>query len=525
MVVPQDLPSMDTYPPASGLETASARALRIPELLSMILANVQYLYTHSNDKSILACLQVNSLWLQEGARCLWWYCGGPRSDYYLPQPSIQQLLSAPSDRQALYAASIRHLYVNIERIQVKSGDGYQTLVRWHGYNLDPLCFPRLEKLSVHLIPHVNPDGHTDFESLIDPWRIKLLKLQYSAKIDFLPVSTDMFCPVSYRCVGLHRAIVKVQNGNPTVWSQRAIQDQLQDDLYRLTHRCPTSILSKDTFSRLYLQSTLKSLDIFGISNEMMKEFGIDHPRDDGFLSQLLELKTVISDTNLKQLRLHLPRLKILSVRPSWRSTRTCSVIAEANLKHLMRLRLDLAPEESVSGRDDLLRIATNSPNLHTVCIKGAFREETGDSDCFQPPISPSIQHLDDNTMLKIARRMPHLEWIELEFLESKLMESTLITMGRYCPWLRVCVLPMYINSTQLVETAELGIWPILRVLIATDFKKVFNMDLPRRSHYEKWVQKLSHLMPALQLLILGDKYVQTDEFLRARAQDDGELIS
>jgi len=431
------------------MESATSRALCLPEIVSTILSYVHDDFIERGDHTIFACTLVASLWEIEANRSIWMSCGS--SSGYSKLPYVRHLVAMPSDRRQKYADYIKFL-----DISTADTTGTDTGNRWEGRFhtiLSPLSFPRLEQLELHSPKHDDTlkDDSLPLLQYLHSHLKTITIWTYQESLD-LVATEEFLTQVARVCKGLKQLFVRSfppdNSVSPEVFA-RLLQGIQSLTWLDWTHGMRGSMcgiapsMSSDALRFLAYNPSLECLSLQVLQDSWIRDLRPETLPPHSIFQSLLTLHCELSTEGLEQLLPFWSGLRQLEITAQAGSIHAFSVIANASFERLNHLGVNPCLGTTILATD-LLSLANKAPQLEDIAIPMFY-----DDDDATLPVCPD---LDDAVLDRISASLPSLQNFHLLFDNpTGLTEKSLSSLGRNCPSLQYCSLSAAFDWKKLAE--------------------------------------------------------------------------
>jgi len=453
-----------------GPESATSRALCLPEIVSAIVLRIYDDYLLDDDRTILACTLVASLWATEANRHLWKFCGNGLTESK-DRPYVRHLAAIAPERRQKYANYIRILEICNERA-ADTDDGHGSAPDtdegvgnakdiderdlWEGqfhHQLAQLSFPRLEELELHGPRNDNTSRHDrpPLAQYLQPNLKKISLVIFQEPMNLL-ASDESLAEMTTRCAGLNNLSVWSYPAVNSV-SPRAFTSFLQATVSLVDLKWGTGLdasraerctsMSSEALTCLAHRPSLEHLDVQYIQDSWIKDLHIETLSPQSLFTALRSLECAISADGLQILLPLLPDLWRLRVAADPGSIHAFSVIANAGLTKIKDVGFEPCPGATVCAAD-LLTLVKNAPDLEELVIPV---QRVG-----LDPTLPVFPDLDDVVVEELATFLSKI--VRFTLLTSdptSLTEKSLIALCTHCPALGTCELSATVNWTKLIR--------------------------------------------------------------------------
>ena len=455
-----------TYEPSTmrmtfveGQESATSRALCLPEIIAEILSGVWAMFRDNRDYTIFACALVNSLWEVEANRHIWFLVGLAKHT----KPGIRDLMKIDADRQQKYADYISALEINTECSKEPWEGPYDS-------QFMRLAFPRLEQLNMAGPEGYVPPGQTitDLWSVVNRFlgpRLKRLCIKGYRKSTREIFSDDFFHEIRIRSKGLNSLSIDSRGGLIPYSEIFALAIQEMSSLTELSldPDFHLDLRYSDLFKSIAAHQGLKHLHIKTVYTPWASE--LTHAASSSTLfSNLSSFKSSISADALELLLPHLGGVQELELEGAEGSERVLYIISQAKLPRLVALYFN-PPTSSTVAALDILNIARSFKTLTELNIQTEMRPLWGIQN------DPKCPDMDDEVLRHVIKHLPNLEQISLVLVSpTVLTHRSLWSLARYCRNLRACKLMAAVSYSSLLQDTEtntttLSQWPNLEGLV------------------------------------------------------------
>ncbi|KAF2147992.1 hypothetical protein K461DRAFT_298099 [Myriangium duriaei CBS 260.36] len=480
-------------------QSATRTAISLPEILSAVLRNLYEDFKMGGDISIVACTRVASSWEFEANRYLWERCSMLRRPY---NPEIRDLVKIEARRQQKYANYIRLLSFS-SREDCWEGSCHVQIAHLSFLRLERLFLKGPGCLEIFQLDTTSPTTY------LHPGLAEI-SIQTFQEPASLAISNEFVVGVATCCSALQQLDLNINHGGHNV-STEAL-GLVAQNCHRLTSLSLgaglSTQMSLELFRILADCVSLQYLIVPELREDWTEHLCSGNVLPGEIFTSLHRLECRASSRALNQFLQFLLGLRMLDIEAQGgASTDMLDVIVKAGLTQLVELRLQLISNTIAQG-PLLLQLAECNPNLHEISITC---EQNGGS-------SLTIEDLDDAKIEQIVACLPQFTEIELSFNNKALTETSLLSLGLHCPFLRNCRLTAKMNFAKLVNEAPQGLWRELWDLtLESPVSGEGEEDQARAMTAETTqdiAKKLCALMPSLDMI-----HLQSDPDLEQTVDD------
>ncbi|CAF9932256.1 MAG: hypothetical protein GOMPHAMPRED_006533 [Gomphillus americanus] len=506
--------------PIELMQSATAKALSIPEIISLIMDAICCEPRWQHCRILRSCALVQSSWEIEARRRLWEYCVSNMFGMPPHVPKLDDLLGLKPSRQQDFANNIRCISIRFGQERDHSRSSEDLIL----FQLQHLSFPRLEEISLYC-QEGNDFGNQQI-SLKQLIGSRLRKVSITAPLasPHLFISEEWITSLTKHSRHIQEFSFLGDEGGDFVLSPSFLTSNVSpatlvsflESNYSLTSLQwkMGGSLSKTVFKTLAQMPLLRILEIPKIPDPWISDVNAFQPED--CFRSLEKLDCEMSAEVLAKVLPSLRALKQLYLQVEVSSTsrnsteQTVKTLARVIPVTLEELRLSPTLNATVNAAD-VLEIARTASNLR--CLDMARHHHKLEMECH----IPKMLGLDDDFVRDLALLLPKLETICLVSSETKTSESCLIHLGRHCPLLLECILTARIGFEELwmeLNSADMR-WPRLTYLSIHNFdirnlgdesngeiSMELNVDLPG------YCRAVLDAMPCLEAVVMPSEALE-----------------